>query len=235
MNTPPPMCTKTQRRLITSYRNQAKKTLRNTFPRLSCSAIDSVLRSTEYNFINAFHSLTEIEAQRVDGDDDNNSGKGKFPCILGHLKVFIKNDRLREKFCLDNEQLIGEIDAIPELSTKEKSNANIGDKKDDGGADEDAQGGEMECRCCYGDYQQSDMRECKIGSGHYVCKQCIQHYVSEQLDGNGSTLFKCIIEDDCKHEYSTALLDQALTPKLNRRVNESVFREEMRKAGVPIW
>ena len=38
---------------------------------------------------------------------------------------------------------------------------------------------ETDCLCCYGEYPRAEMRECKHGSGHFVCNTCIYNYVSE--------------------------------------------------------
>jgi hypothetical protein len=67
-------------------------------------------------------------------------------------------------------------------------------------------------------------------SGHLVCTNCIQRYVSEQFDGNGSTDFECIGSAECSCKYSQAFLGGVLTPKLRKRVDEAVFRQEVSKA-----
>ena len=139
----------------------------------------------------------------------------------------------------DDEEDEEEVD--DELNTKEKSsesNANV-DKEE---VDHDATGGEeaqVECLCCYGDYPHTEMMECKTGSGHTVCKDCIGRYVSEQLDGNDSVAFKCIADTDCEHIYTTQMLDQdgVLSPKLKERMNDRVFREMMKQCslGDDMW
>jgi hypothetical protein len=189
-----------------------------------------VLRFYDYNFTNSFTTLSQIENRRAGTDGD---GTGLFPIIPNHTKVFIKSVRRKEAFVLNDELLRDEIDAIPELNTKD------GVEADDAGGINQANNGndeaELECLCCYGEYPRTEMRECVEGIGHLVCKQCIYHFVGEQLDGNGSTKFKCIAEPDCEHTYSMVLLDQALTPKLSTRVNDRVFREELEKTGLKSW
>ena len=93
----------------------------------------------------------------------------------------------------------------------------------------------MECLCCYGDYNLSEMRECSPGSGHHVCQRCINAYVSEQVDGNDSAVFKCIVDPNCQNKYSLFLLDETLSPKLRKRTNDKVFRAEAKKAGIDCW
>ena len=86
------------------------------------------------------------------------------------------------------------------------------------------------CLCCYGDYQQSNMKECTKGSGHYVCGSCINMTLTNQI-GAGRFAVKCIGDADCKQEYSLDLLDKVLTPELSKLLNENVFHE-MVKGGI---
>lgn len=223
-----------------SYRNQAKRFLRNEFPRISCAAIDAVLQKADFNFTNAFHSLSVIEAQRaVQVARGHTSGQGAFPDLITSrsIKVFIKSNRPKEKgLQLTDEQLANEISAIPSLITKGRdAHIDLTNENDAAAEEINDDDPKAECLCCYGEHPQSAMRECQAGSGHLVCGQCIYHYVSEQLDGNGKCEFSCIVDADCQHSYPTKLLDDTLTPRLNRRVNDKRFREEMKKAGVPTW
>ena len=101
----------------------------------------------------------------------------------------------------------------------------------DSSEDEEEKEEETECGCCFGDYPISALKQCAAGENHYVCRDCIQSYVSEQLDGNGSTEFKCIVSAECSCKYSLAFLDQVLSPMLKKRANEMVALEEIKKAG----
>ena len=76
------------------------------------------------------------------------------------------------------------------------------------------------------------MLECYPGSGHLVCRGCVNNYVSEQLDGNNSVVFNCIVDTNCKHRYSSKLLDQELEPKLKQRKDDREFRDMMKKASL---
>ena len=218
------------------YIRQAKLTLQNYFPRVSCAAVDAVLHSTRYSFKDSFYFLSNIESQRsvIDGN-----GSGHFGMFPSHIKVFIKYKRPKKIITLADrdEQLSNEIDSIPEfINTKEKVPIDppAGEGKVDFDDAAKAQVAEMECLCCYADCPLSELMECKSGSGHLVCKQCINNYVSEQLDGNGSVAFRCIVDSDCEHKYSNEILDQdgVLSPKLKERVNDRVFREMVKSAGI---
>lgn len=225
------------------YDHQATVMLQNSFPRISCAAIGAVFRlNYEWNFTRAYHMLTNIESHR-NQVGDNGTGAGYFEEIPSYIKVFIKNKRPSKRFQLNDHRLRGEIEAIPELNTKEVAQPVArpvvielldSDSEDelDGGAKEEVP--ETECLCCYGEYPLVEMMECQEGSEHFVCTQCVNHYVSEQLDGNDSVKFTCIVDPDCSHEYSNEMLDKdgVLSPRLKGRMNDRVFREMVKQAGL---
>lgn len=221
------------------YLRQARQMLQNAFPLISCAAIDAVLSSLEYKFTIAFHVLTTVEHQRP-GIDGN--GAGQFEGIDPNIKVFIKQKRAQKIVDLtDQDELLArEIENIPELNTKAGNiptidlAASTSSEEDANGADDKAQGTLIECLCCYGDYQRSEMKECKNGSGHLVCTGCLNNYVSEQLDGNDSITFKCIVDVECQCEYPLTLLEEdgVLAHKLKDRVNDKIFREMVKEAGI---
>ena len=66
------------------YIRQAKLTLQNYFPQISCAAIDAVLHSTRYSFKDSVYFLSNIESQRsaIDGN-----GAGHFGGVPSHIKV----------------------------------------------------------------------------------------------------------------------------------------------------
>lgn len=228
-----------------AYRGQAMNVLMNAFPRVSFDAIRAVFSAVAFNFSEAFRQISAVAAQR-NGDED---GRGKFDNIPQHIKVFIKNKRPKKQFDLVDKVLLAEIDNIPELGKKDAARTPVAqrstavpltrlrqkrleqtidltsDSSDDEGKDEE----EKECLCCYGDYPVSALNSCD--NGHEVCSDCIQRYVSEQCDGNGSTVFKCIASADCDCRYSLVLLEKVLSPTLNKRCNEMVALEEIRKAS----
>lgn len=213
-----------------AYRNQAKKLLENTFPQISCAAINSVLNHVGYNFPEAFRILSNIQAEYPDGD-----GTAAFPSMSSKIKVFLKNERLKKRRYVRDPKLLEEINGIPELNTKENNPpARLANDPQEGDEEDDEEG-ELECGCCYGDYPPEQMRQCSAGTGHKVCKECIYRYVSEQLDGNGSVLFECIVSEECSHIYPITLLDQVLSPKLKKRTNDRLFRAEAKKAGLNVW
>lgn len=244
------------------YISRAKLLLQNYFLRISCAAIDAVLRTNGFGFTPSFNQLQDIESQRdnIDGD-----GSGQFARIPPTIKVFIKHNRPKKpvKLCADlDHKLVNEVSRIPQLNTIANKPTIIrpdtdieiidlisdDDSSTEGSASAIHEGNRgssivqekeepkvEDCLCCYMEYPQGEMKECSTGSGHFVCTDCIYRFVSEQLDGNGSIQFKCIVDADCQNHYSSALLDTALSPKLNRRVNDLVIREEMKKAGINSW
>ncbi|KAL7541911.1 hypothetical protein ACHAXR_012249 [Thalassiosira sp. AJA248-18] len=213
------------------YAYQARLTLQNSFQRISCAAIDAIIRSSDFKFTDAFNSLTNVMSKHgtIDGD-----GAGHFDGFPQSIKIFIKQKRPEKTFQLTNPRLLDEIADIPELNTKQNNrfvDEKVAEEKVDDAKDPEL---ELECLCCYADYLLSEMMECSAGSGHFVCKTCINHFVSEQLDGNDSVTFKCIADAECVHKYPNETLDQdgVLSPRLKDRMNDRVFREMVKEAGL---
>lgn len=202
------------------YTAQARVMLQDSFQLLSVSAIDSVLSFSKNEFTDAFRLLSNIESHRLTMNRFSH-GAGYFEEIPSDIQVFLKNKRPKKVIDLTevDELLSHEIDAIPELNTKEDipiiDLTADSDEENYGGAAEKVKETESECLCCYGDYPLSDLRECKAGSEHFVCKQCINCYVSEQLDGNDRVAFKCIVDANCSHNYTNDILDEVgiLSPR----------------------
>jgi len=90
-----------------TYRSQAKRLLENTFPRVSCKAIDIIFQACKCNFATAFRQISAIAG-----------GEAEFDLIPKHVKVFIKSNRPTKQFDVSDEDLLAEIDDIPELNTK---------------------------------------------------------------------------------------------------------------------
>src|SRR5210317_2187209 len=90
-----------------AYRLEAKRLLENTFPRLSCSVIDLILRNHNHNFTLAFRQLSAI---------NNEHSINSAQLVPKRVKIFIKSDRPKKQFEINNEALLSEIDNIPELN-----------------------------------------------------------------------------------------------------------------------
>ena len=73
------------------------------------------------------------------------------------------------------------------------------------------------------------MIECAETSGHFCCKECLERYVSEQFDGQGSTKFSCIVDSNCNQVYKLHVLDCVLPRELGKRVYERMFRDDVGK------
>mmetsp|Transcript_25238 Transcript_25238/g.41596 ORF Transcript_25238/g.41596 Transcript_25238/m.41596 type:complete len:147 (-) Transcript_25238:436-876(-) len=95
-----------------NYRNQAKRLLENTFPRVSCKAIDAIFQACNYKFATAFRQISAIAANAI--DESNN----EFDLIPRNIKFFIKTDRPKKHLDISDEGLLAEINDIPELNMK---------------------------------------------------------------------------------------------------------------------
>jgi TRIAD3 protein (E3 ubiquitin-protein ligase RNF216) len=224
----------------TAYKNQAKKLLENTFPLISCAAINAVLKSVDFSFADAFYILREID------ETTRGKGDGAHEKAIRHLqhhpnnkiKVFLKHPRAKKRFSVREPLLLEEVACIDELNVKERDPpAPAPNDDEDGEKENENEGALVECGCCYGDYPAKDMKQCVANVGHIVCKTCISRYVSEQLDGNNCIQFQCIVDDSCGQIYpTTTVLDEILSPRLKRRTNDAIFRAQVEQAGVEgVW
>ena len=218
-----------------AYKNQAKTKLEHLFPRISCAAINIVFASVDFRFPEAFRILKEIQKEYPNGD-----GRTSFPALPATIKVFLKNERepKKPKFYVRHQKLQQEIASIHELNDQNKENEPRVVIPRDPDAVEEAKEEEVlvECGCCYGDYKPEEIKVCSnTNAGHHVCKSCLNRYVSEQLDGKNSVEFKCIIDQQCGHAYHATLLDAVLSPRLKKRKDDRVFREDIKKAGLNAW
>jgi len=218
--------------IILPYCLQAKGLLENSFPRVSCKAIDIIFRTCNYNFAATFRHISAINS--------SGEGPGQFHIIPKNVKMFIKADRPKKQFEVNDKELLSELEDIPELNTKrghtkaqtlrKKLDLSIIDLTTIDSESDEEKEEVRECLCCFCDYPLSSLKQCSAGAGHLVCTSCIERYVSEQLDGNGSTNFQFIASDECTCQYSQAFLDGVLSPKLRKRVDEVVFQQQVSEA-----
>lgn len=220
----------------TAYKNEAKKLLENSFPRISCAAINAVLADVDFRCPDAFRILTEIDHSR-DMEDDNVAAI--FPQMPLRIKVFLKHNRPKKRFRIHEPLLLEDIEAIPDLyEIKEEDPAplpnEIAPSQDEIRLLEDVL---LECGCCYAECNPKEMKQCNANLDHRICKDCIYRYVSEQLDGNNSINFQCIVHEECRHAYHQAnVLDEVLSPGLKLRTNQAIFRSEVKQAlGDGMW
>lgn len=183
----------------------------------------------DFDFPQAFRLLTIISIAHP--NEDEAKANAHEVAFSAKTRLFLKYDRPKKRFCPRDATLLAQIDEIPELNTKE-NNPLAPALVDDNNGEDVAEEFTFECGCCYGDYPPGKMKECSANVGHKVCVECIYRYVGEQLDGNGSVQFQCIVSDGCNHDYSYAMLDQVLSPKLKKRANDSIFCEQVKQAGL---
>ena len=215
------------------YKIQARAYLVKYFRRISCRAIDVVLQEFDYDFTHAFNTLLTIqrllEINTAVGDGNNeyrNEVVAIFPGMPRDVKVFIKNDRhIKKNISIADASLLQELANIPVLSETKENDLPVAAAKTEEDDDEVEVLGLLECGCCFMEYSPDCMVECTDRSGHFCCKECLERYVSEQLDGQGNTKFSCIIDSDCSQFYKLHVLDHVLPEELGRRVNERIFRD----------
>ena len=94
---------------------------------------------------------------------------------------------------------------------------------------------EIECECCFGEYPFEGMAQCDSGD-HLFCQTCVRDYVREQLFGQDRSDFPCMSSDSCIASFSNTVLEQALSPRLFKKVAEHTFRTEVSGAKMDdLW
>lgn len=235
-----------------AYKNQAKIILENEFATMSCAAIGAAFEHVDYDFPKAFQLLNRIQSTKTETKGNNvmTHVRRVFPQMPHRVKrVFIKTERAKKQLAVTEPALVRDCREVyidgndsydipgsdatdnlpPEILVVDSfDEANVDEKAVDTEAN-----GLVECRCCYGDYPPQDIQECGAHRGHHVCKGCIYRYVSEQVDGNNTTNFRCIIDEKCGSSYHhVTVLEKVLSPELKRRTNDAIYRDQVTQAGV---
>ena len=227
-----------------SYKQECKILLENSFPRVSCAVINAVLHHVEFEFPEAFALIT-MRIQPCFPNDLLAKASCRRFILSDKIRVFLKHDRPQKRLNIRNATLRAQINDNAELNQKENKSAQAPviidflDIEDDDDRKPPARNleaeEEVDCGCCYTEFPRRELRACSGNPDHLVCQECIYRFVSEQLDGNGSVNFQCIVHPDCASVYTHSLLDQVLSPKLKQRTNDAIFREEVKAAGLSVW
>ncbi|ORY98732.1 hypothetical protein BCR43DRAFT_436425 [Syncephalastrum racemosum] len=89
------------------------------------------------------------------------------------------------------------------------------------------------CNCCYGDFAFEQLAFCSEGE-HTFCHDCITHYISEGLFGQGSlrgaARIGCISVEGCQGSFSTEMLERILTSDIWSAYQHSLFEESIVRA-----
>ena len=214
------------------YRNQAISLLQNEFSGISCQAISLVLQYQNFNFVTTYRTLSTFKAEE-------NHVIRRLPALRGQskLKIFLKADRKQKNLVISNLQLQHEIETMPEMNRKKRRTSDVEIDEELGTTDDKENHGqqEFECGCCYGDFSLADLHQCSTNQSHRCCGECVRRYVTEQLDGNNSTNFCCIVDSDCNGVYTMRQLDTLLSPKINRRLNDRYIRAQIEASGMASW
>lgn len=87
----------------------------------------------------------------------------------------------------------------------------------------------MTCDCCYGDYTFEQLSFCTEGE-HSFCHECLSHYITEGLFGQGALRGKpridCIsFTDECAGCFSTQILKKILSEDLWKAYENSLLED----------
>jgi hypothetical protein len=221
-----------------AYKNQALNLLKKTFPRLSVAAIRCALEVNGFLFTPAFEILSRIDII-VGADEDEERAlilvDAPFLEDVGH--IVLKNPRRMPRPRIVNTTLVEEVNAIPEMNTKE--NQDPGAKVDKDKVKQEVAAPEMEvtceCECCFGESPFETMIQCELGE-HFFCPECVERYVVEQLFGRNTSVIQCMSSDGCNAGFSDVQLARALPDKTRTAFNKHQTSAEIAKANIPgLW
>jgi hypothetical protein len=221
------------------YKKESIALLKHTFPRVSVDAIRRVFQSHP-SFPDAYRILHSINDVIIEDNGNERRMSRRIlllaPCLKDKkkIKIVLKTDRKASTTQSPTEPtLVAELEAIPEMCSKENRPINAKEKVVvEAATKKVAPEPTLVCTCCFDDeclFQ--DM--CQCDEGHLVCKECLRHYVEEQLDGKGVGHFQCMdMEAKCSATYSSIQLERAFSPKSLQKVEEKVFRFDFEKASM---
>jgi hypothetical protein len=128
-------------------------------------------------------------------------------------RIVIKHPRRIARPCIVDPMLVEEVNAIPEMNTKE--NRAPGTKVEEEKVKQEVAAREMvvTCECCFGDSPFETMIQREQGE-HIFCPGCVEHYVQEQVFGKDKNIVQCMSSEGCNAGFSDVQLTRALTDKL---------------------
>jgi hypothetical protein len=156
--------------------------------------------------------------------------------FLEHVgRIVLKGPRRMARPRIVDPTLVEEVNAIPEMNTKE--NRAPGTKVEEEKVKQEVIAREMEvtCECCFGDSPFETMIQCEQGE-HIFCPGCVQHYVEEQLFGKDTSIVLCMSSEGCGAGFSAVQLNRALPDKLRMTLDKHQTHAEISKANIEgLW
>ena len=212
------------------YNKEAMIILRNSFPLISVDAIRRTYESSRNSFTAAFRTLSSIQDSIHEQNDERKRRKRILelaPFLKDVKRIDLKSERKAQAHRPNNPTLTAELDAIPEMNTKENRPIQAESGRDDESHEIKKAPPESSCvcACCFDDECRFETM-CHCTEGHLVCSDCLRHYVEEQIDGKGVGHLQCMGMEsgECTATYTSNQLDKAFSPKSRQKVDEKMFR-----------
>lgn len=108
-----------------------------------------------------------------------------------------------------------------------------------GGLFQHLQESNMECQCCFMEYDIEEMCHCE--DGHLFCKTCLRKYAEEEIFGKQKNILRCMWSDSvtnqsCSYGFCQSQLDLALPKKVKEKYDEARFLEDLQHANISnLW
>ncbi|KAL0137965.1 hypothetical protein V8B55DRAFT_1533700 [Mucor lusitanicus] len=186
------------------YKRQAQLQLMKDYPQIWKSSIRAVLAENNWDYIHSFDQLKEMGSGGFWNTVRNFflhwSAASHVSAQQGHItdhhlleQLKQLNQRATDVQIQDDKHLAQKINMIEYTDNQQL----------------------MTCDCCYGDYTFEQLSFCTEGD-HAFCHDCINHYMSEGLFGQGAlrgqSRIQCIAStDECEGCLSTQMLQRVVT------------------------
>ncbi|KAL9554837.1 hypothetical protein MBANPS3_002638 [Mucor bainieri] len=200
------------------YKRQAQLQLMKDYPQVWKSSIRAVLAENNWDYIHSYDQLKEMGSGGFWSTLRNFflhwSAASNVAAQQGHISDYhlleqLKqlNQRATDVQIRDDRHLAQKINMIEYADNHQL----------------------MTCDCCYGDYTFEQLSFCTEGD-HAFCHDCINHYMSEGLFGQGAlrgqSRIQCISStDDCGGCLSTQMLQRVVTEDVWRAYENALLED----------
>ncbi|KAI7853059.1 hypothetical protein BDC45DRAFT_545755 [Circinella umbellata] len=228
-----------------TYRIHAEAQLAIDYPQVWKSSIRAVLAENNWDYVQSYDQLQDMGSGGFWTTIRNFFRHWSFPSTSSSSSLFVipsasspssskifnnNHHRGDDDKDDDNKEFEHDLQIIRRraLDIQSKEDAKIALEINEHEYDE-----LITCQCCYGDYVIEQLTFCSEGT-HVFCHECIQHYISEGLFGQGSlrgaARIPCIsMENDCDGCFQHDILEKiVLSQDIWSAYQKSIFEENLR-------
>ncbi|WVQ94567.1 hypothetical protein IAU59_001647 [Kwoniella sp. CBS 9459] len=217
-------------RLGAAYVKNSIQQLEEDFPRVPLPFIRTAFYGNDYKYVPAYDSLqnevkkaaksyTELKRPRAIG--------------AGRSRGAASNQvASQESSAADDSSLaafMAELAWLQEVKAKQRREKDEEEARKLAHEDALANGGGIECGCCFGEEVWEDTFQC--AEGHLFCRECVTKHVETKL-GEERTVILCMDMSICKAVFPDSELDRLLSAKSLALYHRLKQADEIEQAGI---